>query len=278
MIRLLSVSIAFLLPAAAVAQLAAPGDGGVVMGHLHLVVRDVEAQKKFWIDVMGATPAKLGPMEVMKFPDVLVMLRKGEPSGGTKDSVVNHLGFKVRDLKAAVAKMKAAGANFVTRTEVSGGRATGDYWFNPPQKALQAFVMGPDEVKIELTEEPGLAAPIAHHHIHFYNGAVAETKAWYAKTFGAKPGKRGQFEAADLPGVNLTFSNAASPTAPTKGRSLDHIGFEVKNLEAFCRQLEGAGIKFDVPFRKVPALGISIAFLTDPWGAYIELTDGLDRL
>jgi hypothetical protein len=30
-----------------------------------------------------------------------------------------------------------------------------------------------------------------------------------------------------------------------------------------------------VPYRKVPNLGIAIAFLTDPQGVYIELTEGL---
>jgi hypothetical protein len=29
--------------------------------------------------------------------------------------------------------------------------------------------------------------------------------------------------------------------------------------------------------RQVVALGISIAFITDPWGTYIELTEGLDK-
>ena len=267
-----------LIAGAALAQLPPPNPAGVAMGHLHLLVRDVDAHKKFWTEVMGATAVKLGPMDVMKLPDVLVMFRKGEPSGGTKGSVVNHLGFKVRDMKATVARMKAAGANFVTQTEVAGGRAKDDYWFNPPQKALQAFVMAPDEVKIELTEDPAMTALIAHHHIHFFNGAMAETKAWYVKTFGAIPGKRGQFEAADVPGVNLSFSGSETPTAGTKGRSLDHIGFEVKNLEAFCKKLEADGVKFDSPYRKVPALGIAIAFFTDPWGTYIELTEGLDKL
>lgn len=248
------------------------------MGHLHITTANIEAQKQFWTEVVGGTPVKLGPMDGAKFPGVIVLFRKGEPNGGTKGSVVNHLGFKVRDLKATVARMKAAGANFVTRTEVSGGRATGDYWYNPPQKTLQAFVMGPDEVKIELTEIPGLDVPIAHHHIHFNTQAVPEMKAWYAKMFDAIPGKRGQFEGDDLPGVNLSFSPSSEATAPTKGRSLDHIGFEVKNLEAFCKKLEASGVKFDVPYRKVPALAISIAFLTDPWGTYIELTEDLDKL
>jgi hypothetical protein len=28
----------------------------------------------------------------------------------------------------------------------------------------------------------------------------------------------------------------------------------------------------------VAALGISIAFIRDPWGTYIELTEGLDKV
>ena len=59
---------------------------------------------------------------------------------------------------------------------------------------------------------------------------------------------------------------------------MDHIGFEVRNLEAFCAKLEAAGVKLDVPYRKVASLGIGLAFLTDPWGTYIELTEGLDKL
>ena len=30
------------------------------MGHLHLNVPDIAAAKHFWIDVLGATPMKLG--------------------------------------------------------------------------------------------------------------------------------------------------------------------------------------------------------------------------
>jgi hypothetical protein len=52
----------------------------------------------------------------------------------------------------------------------------------------------------------------------------------------------------------------------------------VKDLEAFCKKLESMGIIPSVPYRKVPALGIAIAFITDPWGTYIELTEGLDKV
>jgi hypothetical protein len=83
-------------------------------------------------------------------------------------------------------------------------------------------------------------------------------------------------EAGDLPGVNLSFSGTRTPVAPTKGRSLDHIGFEVSNLEAFVASLEAKGIKMDAPVRQVPNTNLKVAFLTDPWGTYIELTEGLE--
>ncbi len=235
----------FSIALAAPAQLPPPNAAGLAMGHLHLKVRDVEAQKKFWQDKFGAAALKLGQFDVMKLPDLLVLIQPGEPSGGTEGSVVGHVALKVRDVKST------PGHNMVT---------------------------GPEGVEVELMPDAKLGSPAANHHIHFYTGDVAAMKAWYVKMFGAVPGRRGRFEAADLPGVNLTFSPAEAPTAPLKGRVLDHIGFEVRNLEAFSKRLEAAGVKFDVPYRKLPSLGIALAFLTDPWGTYIELTEGLDRL
>jgi extradiol dioxygenase family protein len=45
------------------AQLAAiTGNRGVSMGHLHVVVRDVDAQKKFWV-ALGGTPVKNGTLQ-----------------------------------------------------------------------------------------------------------------------------------------------------------------------------------------------------------------------
>lgn len=245
----------------AYAQLAAPNAQGISMGHLHLNVSDLAAQKHFWIDLMGATPMKLGQIEGAKLPGVIVLFKSTAPSAGTEGCVVNHVGLKVKDLKASIEKLTAEHVAFEK---------------NP--NGHQIMVTGPDALRVELSEDAAMSTPFANHHVHFYTQPVLETQAWYAKTFGAKPGKRAIFEAADLPGVNLTFSQSDTKLAPTKGRALDHIGFEVKNLDAFCKKLESQGIKFDTPYRKVPSLGIAIAFFTDPWGTFIELTEGLDKL
>jgi predicted enzyme related to lactoylglutathione lyase len=56
------------------------------------------------------------------------------------------------------------------------------------------------------------------------------------------------------------------------------LGFEIDGLEAFCRKLEASGVAFDRPYTEIPDRGLALAYFTDPWGTYIELTEGLDRL
>src|SRR5713226_6785932 len=100
------LGLALLWPAAARAQLSPPNTSGVAMGHLHYHVRDLEAHKRFWM-ALGGKPTKVGTTDVMKFPDILIFLTQGESSGGTEGSTVNHVGFRVPDLPAMLAKLKA---------------------------------------------------------------------------------------------------------------------------------------------------------------------------
>jgi len=143
-----------------------------------------------------------------------------------------------------------------------------------------AYVLGPDGIKIEVLEVRAQAEPIASHHIHFFGEDAEAMRAWYGDVFGAvaRPGSVNGIIGADLPGLGLSFTANAPGMSPTPGRVLDHIGFEIENLEAFTKQLEAKGIKLDVPYRDVPQLGLAIAFVTDPWGTSIELTEGLDKV
>ncbi len=287
---MLLLSLAILWPAGGLrAQLFPPNATGAAMGHLHYNVRDVEANRKFWI-ALGAQPVMLGTREVLKFPSVMVLLTQAQsPSAtaaGTEGSVVNHVGFRVPNTLQMLERLKALG--YKTELSASGTGKVGS-------------VYGPEDERIEFLEDLSInvkfspdgapyvapakmAVPITLHHIHFFvpENDVAEIKAWYVRMFGAIPGRRHRTEeisyaAADLPGVNLNISGVPDRLPPIKGRRLDHIGFEIQNLEAFCKKLEAMGVKFDRPYRKLPS-GIATAYLTDPWGTYIELTEGLNRL
>lgn len=245
------------LAAPLLAQIVPPNGMGVSMGHLHIFTPDPDAHRKLWIDVLGGKPVKLGPVELAMFPGVMVGFRQATSSGGTDGSIVNHFGFLVRDLAGTKAKLVAAGVRIEREMPATH----------------QMFAMFPDNVRVEFTEDTTMDIPIKHHHIHFATPQIEEMRAWYAKTFGAVPGMRGRFKAADLPGVNLSWNPADRATAPTRGRALDHIGFEVRGLNAFCDNLKAAGVAVEMG-----PPGLPLAFLTDPWGTRIELTEALNEL
>src|SRR5437773_8243548 len=275
--RFLSAVVSTLLvlaPASrAAAQLLSAKDGPIVYGHHHLNTTNMDAQKKFFVDTLGGTVVKLGAnqQEIVEFPNVLIFFRTTQaPTGGTRGTTVNHIGFSVPSLRQVVVKVKANGFQMITKTEATPDRVVKDDIAGPAQPggASIAFAQGPDDLKVEFVEAAQQTIPITLHHVHFFNPKNTDMQAWYAKTFGARPRTGGAFPAGDLPGVALNFSASPDPVVGTQGRALDHIGFEVKGLEVFCRTLEADGVKLTVPYRKVPALDIAIAFLTDPWGTY----------
>jgi catechol 2,3-dioxygenase-like lactoylglutathione lyase family enzyme len=239
------------------------------------------AQKRFFVETLGGKLATIGTnnLEVIEFPNVFLFFRPMQaPTGGTIGSTVNHVGFSVPDLKPVVAKLKANNYKMITSDSVAATvKVTDDIAAASPTTNI-AFVLGPEDIKVELVEVKAQTAPIQLHHVHFFGEKQAEMRAWYAKVFGAveQPQAQGQvFMTAQLPGVTLSFSPSQTATVATQGRALDHIGFEVKNLEAFTKKLEADGIPLTVSYRRVDALNIAIAFIKDPWGTNIELTEGL---
>ena len=264
-------------PSSASAQIV-PKEAAVVYGHHHLNVSSVDEHKKFWVDTLGGRAIKAGNFDIIVMPNVLIFLSARPSSGPTKGSSLNHIGFSVPNLRLMVDKVKANGYRMVTMEEAPAGVTVKDD-IGQTGNGI-AYALGPDGVKVELLQVNGQTAPIAHHHIHVFGEKPAEMRAWYMKVFGAteRQTQTNGILGADLPGGGLNFSQSTGSVTPTRGRAVDHIGFEVKNLEAFVKRLEADGIKIDVPFRQVPALNITLAFITDPWGTYIELNEGLANI
>jgi predicted enzyme related to lactoylglutathione lyase len=265
------------------AQLVAAKDGPIVYGHHHLNVTSVDEAKKFWVTALGGVATKIGTTEIVKVQNALIFMAARKPTAGSKGSTVDHLGFSVPNLRQVVDRIKAGGFRMVTMAEAPANITVKDdigiVEGTGPVSGI-AYAMAPDDVKVELVEMKAQSVPIASHHVHFF-GPQKEMQAWYMQTFGAAAGTSANpaaFISATLPGLVMNFTPAQMPPGGTQGRAVDHIGFEVKNLEAFTKKLESQGIKLTVAYRAVPALGISIAFIDDPWGTRIELTEGLDKV
>jgi catechol 2,3-dioxygenase-like lactoylglutathione lyase family enzyme len=260
-------------------------DAPVIVGHYHLNVSDVDAHRRFWVDTLGGVEIDFdGDVTVVKFPDVFLFLREQPPTGPTRGTTFDHIGFAVPDVPALTEVVVANGYQLTVGREPAPGETA-----SPPTAGNYgrfSYLIGPDGVKVELvTNDDENAPPITHHHVHFVNEQFVEMQQWYMKVFDAtlRPGQTDFFIGADLPGVGymLNFFSwlPAEPVVGTQGRAVDHVGFEVSGLEAFVRGLSAKGIQLTEPYERAGELGnIGRAVLTDPWGTRIELTEGLRPL
>lgn len=251
------------------AQLVAPDASGIAAGHVHINTADIEKQSQFWTR-LGGTVVQRDKLTMVEFPGIYIILRKQDPTGPSIGSSVNHIGFYAKDFKGSVAKWVAAGLPW---EPVTTNPAVG-----------QGFMTGPDGVRVEIYEDKTIATPMKMHHIHLLVPDPTAAQTWYVQHFAAVASKRlggvaavrTYFETANVPGTEITLSKATAPMAPTKGRAYDHIGFEVRDIDAVVAKLQTAGLKMDGPVRNsTNASGLRIVYLTDPWGTEIELTQGL---
>ena len=178
---------------------------------------------------------------------------------------MNHIGFVWKDLPAAKAKWQAAG-----------------YKIEQSEDPNHGYILGPDGIRLEFSGDPSLQVPVKINHVHLYPQDIPAMKAWYAKVLGGVPGKcaRGGapdgIDCVDVPGVSLAMSQGETKLDPTAGRSLDHIGFEVKNLPEFLKRMEAEGV--NITQGLTPSNFVStmrVAFIADPWGTKMEITEGI---
>src|ERR1043166_3993550 len=147
------------------AQLPAPNDAGVSMGHLHMMVADPEPHKKLWVDMLGAQVTHAGTLEMWRIPGMFMIVGKARtpPAEGTDGSTVNHFGVVVPSYPDIKAKMKAAGFEFVMDNEAN----------------KQIIVKFPDKINVEFTEDATLKVPSAMHHIHISTPNEEKVRDWY---------------------------------------------------------------------------------------------------
>ena len=252
----------------------------VIVGHYHLNVTSIAQHRRFWVDTLGGKAVKIGRVEAIEFPDVYLLLHEQAPTGPTRGTTFDHIGLAVPDVPALTTKVVANGYALTVGREPPPGETA-----SPPTAGNYgrfSYLIGPDGVKVELvTSATPDAPPIAHHHVHFVNREFVAMQQWYMKAFNAtlRDGQTDFFIGADLPGVGymLNFFSwlPAESLVGTAGRAVDHVGFEVRNLEAFCAELAAKGIALVTPYRRDAELGVAVATVRDPWGTMIELTEGL---
>jgi catechol 2,3-dioxygenase-like lactoylglutathione lyase family enzyme len=272
---LLAVGMA--LACASFGQVMAPNSAGVFAAHEHLTTTDLDSSTAFWT-ALGGEATKVATMNGVRFPGIYILLQTNHGRGRNANgaaaqpaapppapessvgSVAEAIGIKVKSLHETLSKLDALGI----RPE-------------PGATATHAAVMSPAKVKVLLTEDPALDTAAASDELLMRVPDPAAAAAWYAKWFGASVVTDGKDTIAKIPGMNMRFVATATPMAGTHGRALDHIGFDVHNLQDLVARMQAAGVTVNTPYRKINfGFLTGIAFVTDPWGTYIELNEGYD--
>ena len=251
----------FLSGMTANAQLPAPNTSGVSSGHTHLVVPNVAKHREIW-KLLGGVERTSGRLQALMFPGMFILLREGQPSAVSVNTTANHIGFTINDYSLYKAKLEAVGASFFM--DDGEGQIIADL---------------PDGVRIELALDAEQDLLIMFHHTHLSPADTGELRQWYVEVFGAEIGERRGMPSAVIPGGRVDFlENPNGDPLPTQGTAIDHIGFEVADLDAFAERMDAMGIVFNRSPECIDAIELCIAFITDPLGTYIEITQGLARL
>jgi catechol 2,3-dioxygenase-like lactoylglutathione lyase family enzyme len=207
-----------------------------------LIAKDPQSVRRLWVDVLGAKRAQQGALDGVRLQGANVWIDKGDPSGGTEGSVIRDIGVRVRDLDGVLARAGRAGYHSHQTSRIS------------------ARLMAPDNVLLELVGDPGIGAEVAADHIHFLVPDATLARRWYSERFGYP-----------TLGIRLDFITAATSAGPTKGRAVDHMGFDVENLDNYTAAVKALTLE-SAP-TEMPELRIKSVFLSDPWGTRIELTE-----
>lgn len=262
--RTICVAVTALLVSSALqGQLAPPNAAGVRFAHVHLYVADVSLHASLWPELFGGELLEEAGYTALSIPGALIFFTDQAPTAPSVGTAVNHVGLEVRDLEAVLSRWRARG--YEVDSESTGGEGL-----------AQASITMPNGARIELQGNPGLATESAMHHVHFYAPRPDEAVAWYTEMFSGVRRARGTIETtADVPGSNLSFSESEGAVAPTRGTAIEHVGFEVEDIQAFAATLESKGVELDGEPFYVESLDLWVAFFFGPNGARIEITQGL---
>ncbi len=183
--------------------------------------------------------------------------------GGTQGTGVNHIGFSFPDLEAKMRELEAVGV---------GGAGVrlqrfedGSTFRDVPGLFKLGFIFDPWGTRIELVEDPDYPG---FHQIHLSSADPAATLAWYRDVLGGVPARlRGQLDGLLFDDIWLLLSqHEQGVPAPTEGRTLDHLGFVVEDMDTAAADMR----EKQVMFEQAPAVpgngrsGASRAFVAGP--------------
>jgi catechol 2,3-dioxygenase-like lactoylglutathione lyase family enzyme len=235
-----------------------------VFTHSHLRVPEgQQAEAAQWYHaVLGGEPGETGPGPGVRYPNGFVGTMPNEGMAGDgAESVIDHVGISVPDVRATVELIRELGGEI--RTE--------------PQTGITAYLIShvtdPWGGRFELLEDPVYTGI---NHVHLYAADADVMRDWFLEVFGGEYDEergRDNFDAILYGSMWIHISQAADGDRRTSSRyrATDHIGFRVPSLDQFRDTLQASGYE---PYLERPnPPGADLMFFEGPGGLHVEMTE-----
>ena len=222
--------------------------------HVHLAVPDPDKAYAWYVRNLDGQAGE-NPGRVMfepftgkrPLPVQLIFLRV-QDARSSDGSVIDSIGFSVPDVAAKTKALESAGAKVVG----------------------PGVVVDPWGTKIELVNDvPGRG----FHHVTLKVADPDATLRWFTSNFGGARTKVGGRDAVRYDRTYLAVTKGEG-AAPSQGRSIDHLGFAPRDMNADAAALKAQGVKFTTEPAATPnPLGHRTAYVEAPGGIRIELVE-----
>ena len=162
--------------------------------------------------------------------------------GSSQRTGIDHISFSYADLATKMAEIEEVGV---------GGRGVrlqrfedGSTLRDAPGLFTHGFIFDPWGTRIELVEDP---AVVGFHHVHLAATDPERTLDWYAEVFGGERASlRNRLDGLRFDDIWLfaaPHDDEGTPAA-TAGRSIDHLAFEVADIESAAVEMRRSGVEF----------------------------------
>jgi len=222
--------------------------------HVHLAVPDPDKAGEWYTRNLDGQPGE-NPGRVIfepftgkrPLPVQLIFLRAADAKPSAA-SVIDSIGFSVADVAAKTKALESAGAKVVA----------------------PGVVVDPWGTKIELVNDvPGRG----FHHVTLRVTDPDATLRWFTSIFGGTRTKTSGRDAVRYDRTYLVVTKGDA-TVPSQGRSIDHLGFGPRNMDAEAAMLKTQGVKFTAEPSPMPnQFGHRTAYVEAPGGIRIELVE-----
>ncbi len=230
--------------------------------HVHLTAPNIEEAAQWYITHMGCQALSFRN-DACRFGATQVNFLAREPTGGSRGSGLDHFGISFPDLAAKMDELEAAGiAVTMPLRDIPGLFKVG-------------FVEDPWGTRIEVVEDPEY---LGFHHVHLSSADPDAALQWYQEVFGGeRRSLKGQLNGVLYGTVWLLATKADGQVQPTTGRSFDHVGFSVSDLDAAATQMNRQGVEWliepSAATHPVTGQEMKYSFLVSPEGVRIEVVE-----